>query len=80
MVINRARNAWKQPMAVECERCRALCVSEEALAKHADWHAKDEEIVKREGAAEYLEAAAEKRWTLSYIVMQAEAARLREEK
>lgn len=35
---------------------------------------------RREGAAEYLEAAAEKRWTLSYIVMREEAKRLREGK
>jgi hypothetical protein len=42
------------------------------------WLADRDAKMKALGAAEYLEAAAEKRWTLSYTVMQAEAAALRE--
>jgi hypothetical protein len=38
VLINRARNPWKQPTAVQCEECGALCVSEEAWEKHSMWH------------------------------------------
>lgn len=38
VLINRARNAWKQPMAIECEKCGAMCAEEKAWAKHLAWH------------------------------------------
>jgi hypothetical protein len=38
VLINRARNPWKQPTAVQCEECGALCVSEEAWERHSMWH------------------------------------------
>lgn len=38
VLINRARNAWKQPMAIECEKCGAMCAEEKAWAKHMAWH------------------------------------------
>jgi hypothetical protein len=38
VVINRAINAWKQPMAIECERCGSLCASEDGYFNHLVWH------------------------------------------
>lgn len=38
VLINRARNPWKQPMAIECDRCGALCASDDGYSKHLVWH------------------------------------------
>lgn len=32
------RNDWKEPQAIECDRCGALCASPESYQKHATWH------------------------------------------
>lgn len=32
------RNDWKEPQAIECQRCGALCASPESYQKHATWH------------------------------------------
>ena len=50
VLINRARNAWKQPMAIECEKCGAMCAEEKAWARHLAWHDQEGFIAKREGA------------------------------
>lgn len=43
------------------------------------WLSDRDARMKALGAAEYLEAAAEKRWTLTYLVMREEAAQLRQQ-
>lgn len=56
----------------QCDRCFAI-----ASTTPADALARRDERIKALGAADYLEAAAVKRWTLPYNVMHAEAAALR---
>lgn len=50
VTINRKLDPWRQPMAIECEKCGAVCANEKAWAKHVEWHEQGDLLAKRDEA------------------------------